>query len=102
MKNYPWTFDDLILALDFHLAHGPLRRENRQEFALLTVILLPHSEDSVKAQLRNFVFLESNGHEGPSHVSKNARRVWNEFADDPKRLRSEARNIRGNRRTWRE
>ena len=29
MRNYRWTFDDLILALDFHLAHGPLGRINR-------------------------------------------------------------------------
>ena len=97
MRNYPWTLDDLILALDFHLRCGPPRKETKLQFFVLVDLLFPHSEQSVKAQIRNFVSLDPKGSNALSHASKKARRVWEEFVDDRKRLRAEARSIRTNR-----
>lgn len=93
--RHPWTFDDLILVLDW-MRNGPGGEPSSELLALTS----PHSKESVKAQIRNFEFLDPMIEGGLPNKSWNAEWVWRIFMEEaPKwRLRFEARRIARKRR----
>ncbi len=96
--RYPWTYDDLILVLDFYFTSGFPKSRIQPEFLDLANLAQPHPPQSTLAQIRNFEFLDPRGAGGGlEHVSPNARRIWDEFVNDRRRLKNEARKIKINR-----
>ena len=96
--KYSWTLDELVLVLDFYVTWRSPSKDNELQFADLAELVFPHSKQSVKALIRNYQHLDPNHpHIALKRRSNHAEWMWNAFADDPKRLRKEARKIRNNR-----
>ncbi|MCY4489694.1 MAG: hypothetical protein OXF11_21650 [Deltaproteobacteria bacterium] len=95
--RHPWTFDDLILVLDWRMRHGSSSGKPCSELLALTS---PHPEKSVRAQIRNFDFLDPMTKGGLPNKSKNAEWVWHIFGKkEPGRLHREAKRIKKRRTT---
>ena len=87
-----WNWDETVLVLEAHLS-GAVPTEKDQRVVDLTE-LLPHSSGSVCALLRNFHSLDPEKTSGAPHVSKTTQCVWDDFSNDPPRLRSVATVLR--------
>jgi 5-methylcytosine-specific restriction protein A len=108
-KNPPWQRDELILALDLYVRHGgKYLAETHDEVVVLSAVLnaLPihpgdRAEDyrnpnGVSMKLLNFRrFDPAHRGAGLTRGNKLEEVVWEEFANDPDRLRRVATAILG-------
>jgi 5-methylcytosine-specific restriction protein A len=107
-RKTAWMRDEVIVALDLYLREGknphmalcaevssvlrsiPIEAENRSDPKF-------RSPKSVATKMQNFVSLDPKvARAGYSNVGQMDRDVWEEFADDPIRLRAVAEAIRAN------
>lgn len=107
-RNPPWTYEELILALDLYKRRSRSLSKDSREVAELSDVLnaLPiHSDrpdrarfrnhNSVYMKLSNFARLDPDySGRGLSRGNKLERLVWDEYALDSERLRQTARALR--------
>lgn len=108
-RNPTWAREELILALEFYMRHRghPAGKDSDEVRELSSVLreLAIHEEapglstfrnvNSVYMKLCNFLHIDpDHAGEGLRAVGRNDRRIWDEFADDPPRLRRLAGEIR--------
>ena len=88
-----WTRDELILALDLYRRKGTLRPIHEDVIKLSMEI--DRTPGSVSLRLGNFLALDPAAPEkGLTNWSEDCRKIWEEFEDDPARLRTAASAIR--------
>lgn len=108
-KNPPWSRDELILALDLYFRHPPQHiSKTHPEIVELSRVLnaLPihsHRPDATRFRNSNAVYMKlcnflrfdsTYAGKGLQAGSSLEEKVWNEFADDQRRLAETAAAIR--------
>lgn len=108
MRNPTWTWDELIVALDFYLTHSPaIPEKHSQEItelsqklrqvgrkALVEINDVYRNNNSVYMKLMNFRAIDpSYTGSGLKAGSKGEQYVWDYYATDPQKLKQVARNI---------
>lgn len=103
-----WLRDELILALDLYQQSGRKPSESALDELSATLRSMPiepelavdpgfRSHDSMYYKLANFASLDpAAGIKGLDKCGLGDRQVWDEFADDPARLKGVAAAIRAN------
>lgn len=108
-RNAPWTRDELILALDFYLAHRPsIPGQNSEAVRGLSQLLNAmagvvdgqtfRNSNGVYMKAMNFrrfdPEVKASGGVGLTRGNKDEQVVWDTFVDDPVRLGMVAQAIR--------
>ena len=97
-RGRPWDKDEIILALNAYLS-GVKDSKSEPKFIKLCEFL-DRSFNSVRARFGNFIHLDpKHSGQGLSAASRlvKLQEAWDEFANDPARLKSKAAAIRRKR-----